>query len=190
MQVVREIGKAYNVTLAARFVDYPNSAATVAAVINGTADVTDPFTRQWTVVGAFPREVRVRVCVGGGDFPTGPKHSERTHSRSTRHQGVDRRAVAVQPGADQPRPRTGVPAAQTQRSFLATPACTIWATFLSISWNATRFPAWKTVEDLANAGSQVRQTVLRLPACMLRAIARSANARRTTATCKSQQSHS
>ena len=44
---------------------------------------------------------------------------------------------------------------QVQRSVKATPACTLWATFLSISWNVTR-SNWTTVDDLAAAGPTVK----------------------------------
>lgn len=96
--VVQKVGAAYKVKLSATFMPYPTADAAVQAVIDGDADVTDPFYRQWTLIGQ----------VGS----------------------------------------------QVQKSVLATPACTTWATFMSISWNSTR-TNWTSLSDLAAAGSAV-----------------------------------
>jgi hypothetical protein len=94
--IVSEISKAYNVPLKTRFIDFPTSDTSVQGLIDGEADVTDPFYRQWSLVISK----------------------------------------------------------QVQRRVMATPACTIWAAPISVSWNSTR-NNWRTVADLAAAGSKV-----------------------------------
>jgi hypothetical protein len=85
--IVQEISNAYKVDLAVHVDSYPVSDAAVEAVVQGKADVTDPFYRQWTLT-------------------------------------VDN---------------------QVQRSVQITPACTMWASFLSISWNGVR-NTWNSLE--------------------------------------------
>lgn len=60
-----EIAAAYGIDLGVEFAVYPDSNSAVTAVIDGAADCTDPFYRQWTLVGIYPRQVR-RLASGGG----------------------------------------------------------------------------------------------------------------------------
>jgi hypothetical protein len=50
---------------------YPNSEASVGAVVNGSADVTDPFNRQWTLKGQYPNQVTEVAGASGvhGSYP-------------------------------------------------------------------------------------------------------------------------
>jgi hypothetical protein len=94
-QIVQEIGKAYKVPdLAVTVKTYSVSDLAIEAVVQGQADVTDPFYRQWTLT-------------------------------------VDN---------------------QVQRSVQITPACTMWSTFLSITWNGVR-NNWKDLEGEATGGT-------------------------------------
>jgi hypothetical protein len=100
-QIAAEIATAYNVPgLTVKVDTYPVSDAAVEAVVQGKADVTDPFYRQWTLT-------------------------------------VDN---------------------QVQRSAQITPACTMWATFLSISWNRVR-NGWNTLEGEQGLGGSGKGVV-------------------------------
>jgi hypothetical protein len=95
-QIAQELGSHYQTSMKAQFLDFPSSDLSVSAVIDGTADVTDNFYRQWTL---------------------------------------------------------NVPG-QVQRSVLTTPACTMWASAVSMSFFTSR-KNWRTIEDLAGAASDV-----------------------------------
>ena len=73
--IAAEISAEYRVSISVVFQLYSSSDTAVAAVINGDADVTDPFHRQWTLVGAYPTQVlsngqTVGFCRGFARRPT------------------------------------------------------------------------------------------------------------------------
>lgn len=86
-EIVKEIAAVYKVPMQTTYQLFNVSDPAITAVLEGRADCTDPFYRQWT--------------------------------------------LSVTP--------------QVQRSVQLTPACTLWATTLSISWNGQR-NAWKTLD--------------------------------------------